>query len=1118
MPIGIIGMHRSGTSLVARLLNVAGLFLGDESALLPASEFNEAGHWEHISFIDINERLLSAFGGDWSDPPLLPAGWLQLDEVRLLLAEASEFVAETFSAYQPWGWKDPRTTLVLPFWHELLPDTRWIICVRNPLDVVDSLRRREHVEPSHVCALWQAYTELALIHTRPENRLIIQYEDFFSGDRPDTLAQLLKFVGLDGVLDDEETVLTLDAVIRDDLRHHAHSFQQVVASPDVPVPTRLLYDVLVHRPEKLDSLYAVAPSDQPTLHIHPIIERDALHKWQSLHALVAQSTRTEHESRDLRLQTAEKERVVQSLREQLAEKDRIHGQAATKYEDLIASLEGEVSDRDDRLRAVHAQLQQVREESTQQSAVDASTIEALRRDVDHRNESVTALEARIVDLERSAGPLEARAEVLMLRLEREAKTHISLRTQLAEQEQLAHNLRQQIGNWQEHWSLVQGTIGYRVIEKLRAARRRAIPSASVPEKLWFRWMRSSWKGRPSRDALAPDHPGENMTSEAGKSGNESYTSTGSAELAYVGVGNDDLYARWIEENEPAEDELTRQRDLSAGFVYRPLISIITPVYNPPPEALRQAIESVREQTYDRWELCLADGASDDPRVRQVLQECANDERIHIQFLERNLGISGNSNVALAQAHGDFVALLDHDDTLASDALFAVVEALNRDPELDLIYSDHDILATDGRSRRAPLFKPDWSPAVMLSANYITHLTVLRTALVREIGGFDENTDGAQDWDLFLRMAERTSHIHHLPRILYHWRDSVGSTAVDIAAKPYALDRQLGVIERHLSRVGVIDPHAFLDDSGFIRVRWTYDNTSLVSIIIPSRGASPMLERCVSSILEHTAYPNYEIVILNNGDELSDSFPYYRAISRDARVRVVQYHESFNYSAINNFGARQSQGSLLLFLNNDTEIMAPDWLDELAQWASLRLPDIGVVGAKLLKPDGTIQHAGVVVGLTGFAGHVFAGSREAQWSIFGLAEWYRNYTAVTGACMMLRRDVFDSIGGFDEAFVLCGSDVDICLRLRARGYEVVYDPFAKLRHIESATHLGSIPPSDFVISHDRYLPLLESGDPFFNPSLSYWNPKPALREGEERSPLEFVREFAAGLADVVESRA
>jgi len=537
----------------------------------------------------------------------------------------------------------------------------------------------------------------------------------------------------------------------------------------------------------------------------------------------------------------------------------------------------------------------------------------------------------------------------------------------------------------------------------------------------------------------------------------------------------------------------------------PLISVLMPVYETPPEHLKAAILSVLNQTYGNWELCIANASSRNPQLKACLRDFVKqDARIRIVELAENLGISANTNQTLKMARGEFIALLDHDDTLATDALAEMVCRLQVQPDLDMLYSDHDLLSADGSQRSEPLFKPGWSPEILLSANFITHLTVLRTALVREINGFDPAFDGAQDWDLFLRVVEKTQRIAHIPRILYHWRTTPGSTAGSIWNKPLAPLAQLSAIETHLARLGLAQPRAFFDRSGFIRVAWVWP-PQRVSIIIPSRGLPDFLRSALLSLLEKTDYQPYEIILVNTGDLSRTERAFLQQLGLRRRLVVIDDPRPFNYSAANNRGAAAAQGSVLVFLNNDIEITHPDWLSELAMWASR--PQIGAVGAMLLYPDGALQHAGVILGLTGFAGHLFAHQHPGQWSMLGPAEWYRNCLAVTGACLALRRETFIRVGGFDESFKICGSDVDLCLKVHRAGLHNLINPFARLIHHESSTLSGSsIPANDYHASYQSYLPDLQAGDPYFNPNLSLWHTSPTLRGPQEQTPLEFVEQF------------
>jgi GT2 family glycosyltransferase len=558
------------------------------------------------------------------------------------------------------------------------------------------------------------------------------------------------------------------------------------------------------------------------------------------------------------------------------------------------------------------------------------------------------------------------------------------------------------------------------------------------------------------------------------------------------------YQEWVTQNELSDDELEQQRETAKTCEHRPLISFITPVYNPPPQILRKTIQSVLDQTYDHWELCLADGASNDPEVKQVLDEfVSSDERVQVRYLDENHGISGNTNEALEMARGEYVALLDHDDFVEPNLLFEVVQRLNVKPEADFIYFDEDKVSEDGEVRSEPFFKPDWSPEMLISANYLTH-PVIRRSLVLEAGRFDPEMDGTQDWDLAFRCTERTDHIEHIPKVLYHWRQISGSTAALFDAKSYVFDRQIKCIQNHLERQGIKGVQVSFPSPGFIRAVWPPAGGK-VSIIIPTKDKVDYLRMCVDTIIKYTAYLNFEILLVDNKSEDPETFAYYYSLSKDERVRVIDYPDEFNYSAANNLGASHATGDYLLFLNNDIEVLDPGWLGELVRW--VERPEIGVVGTKLVYPDGTVQHAGVVLGMEGHASHVFWGAVDKQSGPFGSVDWYRNYMAVTGACMMIRREVFEEVGGFDEDYILAFSDVEICIRLIDKGYRVLYTPYARLRHYEGMSRGNHIPPKDIFVGTEQLKWIVEEGDPYFNPNLSYVSRMPMLALPDEEGRVE-----------------
>ncbi len=556
----------------------------------------------------------------------------------------------------------------------------------------------------------------------------------------------------------------------------------------------------------------------------------------------------------------------------------------------------------------------------------------------------------------------------------------------------------------------------------------------------------------------------------------------------------DEYRRWIKKFEPDQKELQRQR--GHRFARSPKISIVVPVYNPPRPFLEAMIESVHNQTYANWELCLADGASTAEYVRPVLEQAAaSDPRIRVEFLPANAGIVGNSNAAAARATGDYLGLLDHDDLLAPYALHEVVAALNDAPDADFLYSDEDKIDTHG-DRVEPNFKPDWSPETLRSRNYICHFTVLKRGLFEEIGGFRPGFDGSQDYDLVLRASERARRIVHIARVLYHWRMHAQSTAFAKGSKNYAYEAGKKAVAEHLARLGI---DASVHDGpilGTYQVVYHLRAQPLVSIIIPNKDQAALLARCIES-LGKSSYANIEIVIVENGSQLPETHAYYRSLEKQPHVRIVEWTKPFNYAAVNNFAAAQARGDLLLFLNNDTEAINPDWLEAMVKLAVQ--PGVGAVGAKLYYADDTIQHAGIVVGMGGVAGHshLFY-PREAQGYMQRL-RITQNVAAVTGACLLMPREVFEKVGGFDEGFVLAFNDVDLCLSVLKAGYRVVWTPDAELYHLESKTrgYEDTVEKQarfkrEYDLFHLKWGQFLEAGDPYYHPHFRLDRPDFALK--------------------------
>ncbi|MFL6216561.1 MAG: glycosyltransferase family 2 protein [Blastocatellia bacterium] len=540
--------------------------------------------------------------------------------------------------------------------------------------------------------------------------------------------------------------------------------------------------------------------------------------------------------------------------------------------------------------------------------------------------------------------------------------------------------------------------------------------------------------------------------------------------------SDDAYRQWAARSERLRYQRQRAQAAIVGFAYQPTISIILPVYNPPLEHLRDAIESVCGQYYSHWQLCICDDGSTAPGVRETLDEYARrDARIRFDRAETNGGIAAASNRALRLATGEFVGLLDHDDKLTPDALFEIVATLQQ-ADADLLYSDEDRLDRCGR-RHAPRFKPAWSPDLLLSCMYLAHFTVYRKVIFDRIGGFREGFDGSQDYDLALRFTEQTEKIAHIPKILYHWREQAGSASARPAAHEAVIEAGRRALSDALARRQIDGTVVPQSRYGFYHVRRRVTPGRRVSIIIPTRDGERRLRRCLSSIESRRRNPDYEIIIVDNGSRDAATLNYLHRLP----YRVIRHDAPFNFSQLNNLAARQAGGDYLLFLNDDTEAISDDWLAALVEHAERA--EVGAVGGKLLTADGRIQHAGVVLGINGAAGHALRGvDGFGGAGYLNFANVTRNYAAVTAACLMTRREVFDEVGGFDElSFPISFSDVDLCLRLRQRGYLIVFTPLALLYHYESASRGLTPEPQAEARLRERWGEQLIA-DPYFNPNL------------------------------------
>lgn len=552
------------------------------------------------------------------------------------------------------------------------------------------------------------------------------------------------------------------------------------------------------------------------------------------------------------------------------------------------------------------------------------------------------------------------------------------------------------------------------------------------------------------------------------------------------------YGPWYEAYVPDEAALEKQRH--HHFEYSPLISVAVPAYRTPEKFLAQMIDSLLAQTYGNWELCIANGSPEDSAMKKVLEEYTKkDSRIRVSELTENKGIAGNTNAALEMAQGEFVGLLDHDDLLAPNALYEIVRALDEDRNLDAVYTDEDKVTTELDEHFQPHLKPDFNLDLLRSNNYICHFFVVRRSIVQKVGGFCQEFDGAQDHDFIFRCIETAEKVGHIPEILYHWRTHKASTADNPASKMYAFDAGKRAIEAHLKRTGTEGIVSHTPDLGFFRVKYPVQGQPLVSIIIPNKDEKETLKACIDSIREKTEYPNYEIIIVENNSTTDEIFQYYKELSQDPRIRLLRWKKEFNYSAINNYGVRHANGEYLLFLNNDVTVITPGWIKELL--GVCQRPEVGAAGVKLIYPDDTIQHAGCVIGLGGIAGHMFVDMPANRTGYLHKASILQDMSAVTAACMMMKRTAFEEAGGFTEKLSVAFNDVDLCLKVRKNHKLIVYDPYVQLYHMESKTR-GAEDNKEKVrrfqeeIEYMRcqWIDILKKGDPYYNKNLSLtkWN--------------------------------
>ncbi|MEG1137041.1 MAG: glycosyltransferase family 2 protein [Lachnospiraceae bacterium] len=547
------------------------------------------------------------------------------------------------------------------------------------------------------------------------------------------------------------------------------------------------------------------------------------------------------------------------------------------------------------------------------------------------------------------------------------------------------------------------------------------------------------------------------------------------------------YSKWEFKHRVNEEILEKQK--TVVFKKAPLISIVIPLYNTPINFLSEIIDSILVQTYGCFQLCLADGSDNDIVKNFIQKKYGYESRITYKKLDDNQGISENTNQAMKLAQGEYIMFADHDDIVAPNALYEIVKALNRTEQPDVIYTDEDKISMDGKKHFDPAFKPDFNIDLLRSSNYICHIFVVRKGIVDQIGGFRKQFDGAQDYDFVLRCCEQATTIYHIPKVLYHWRSHANSTAGNPDSKMYAFEAGRAALEQHYQRIGLKASVEFTEIFGRYRTKITIAGSPLVSIIIPNKDHVKELNKCLKSIKKENVYTNYEILIIENNSTKKETFLFYEEVMKQFdNVRIITWTGVFNYAAINNYAVKEAKGEYLLLLNNDTEVISSSWIEEMLSYC--QRDDVGIVGAKLYYPDDTIQHAGVIIGLGGIAGHVFSCMPRGEYGYLARIVSTQDLSAVTAACMMISRETFDLVNGFDEDYAVAFNDVDLCMKVREIGKLIVYNSNVELYHHESKSR-GKEETEEqkkrFGREVERFRhkwpKILSEGDPYYNVNLT-----------------------------------
>lgn len=1016
----VLGMHRSGTSAITRGLSVLGVELGD--TLMPAKENNNAkGFWEDVDINELNIELMTALGYQWDSLTPLSAE-LCLSEVALaFLPRAKALLNSKLSDHGLYGIKDPRVSVLLPFWqrvfNELELDVRYVIALRSPLSVASSLAKRDSFSAEKSHYLWLQYMLASLLYTQDEQRLVVDF-DCLMTEPEQELARIASLLDADFSADSAAFIEYSQQFLDSKLRHVSYTEQDTEQSESLNNTVKILYALLLR---------------------------------------LAQGK--------LRFTDANYSAAL----------DKINGD----YISLVPALNyiNKISRKFDERKVTL---------DHQQALISAKDVH-----IDNIEAHTKNLDQAIIDLVSHQKHLGQILSEQQQSLVNNANLIVEQQHALADKEQNLILLQMQLAEHQAIMLQMQQSASWRVTSGLRAVKRISRDNLSQ----WRTLSKSSAQFIQAQGGLLPT--AKKTLAVCKRDGIKSLPHhfrkifNHSTHHPHA-VGNND-YAGWVSTYDTMTDSKRNKIKSAIKNLERsPLIAIIMPVYNVEPTLLVQAVSSIQQQLYPNWELCIADDASTDTEIRPLLERlAAEDDRIKVAFREKNGHISAASNSALELVTADWVALMDHDDLLPEHALFHVAEAIINNPDALIFYSDEDKLDEQG-NRTEPHFKSDWNPDLFFSQNYVSHLGVYHKSILDKISGFRVGVEGSQDYDLLLRCLPylKDEQIIHIPKVLYHWRMVEGSTALASGEKNYTVEAGMKALRDYFNsqNIKVSVEEAVIPNTYHVR----YDmegNEPLVSLLIPTRDYLHLLETCVRSILEKSTYRNFEILILDNGSVEEETISFFKTIQSEYKcVTVLHYDKPFNYSEINNFGVIHAKGSIIGLVNNDIEVIEPDWLTNMV--CHVVRPEIGCVGAKLYYGNNTLQHGGVILGIGGLANHSHKYYPYDHPGYYARLTCIQNLSAVTAACLLVRREVFEAAGGLDAVNLkVAFNDVDFCMKVRELGYRNLWTPYAELYHHESVSRGAEDTPEkyarfksevDFMVSKwGEKLTL----DPYYNVNLT-----------------------------------